>query len=347
MRKAKPIDYRPSPAELWELSSSVLTINPHASKETQTEEVSERLKVNKRLEIYIEKLLEFNHLQLNPRGYFCNGQMVECITNDLKFRLADYLSLAWERPAPQETLELSRANIEKWAREPNVTNWTLLNSGYPTHMSASSACPITDYTFRFDFDGVTFTPTKMRVDEAIPGKKGWADFEKCWIDFEDFPYADGHFPRQSYDIEVPTGLIAFGQTFWKFFDDKKPKATLNSEKGRIKFSKLYEAQNCWNIFSPSCGIGLFQEGTGLLVTHRPEEPEDPERVSKQKNWKYLGEIPSPTDLRWFYGCDRSLLPEKCEERMLLVPVKPGRYRLTNNYEHEDFTTTALAEIKRI
>ena len=166
----------------------------------------------------------------------------------------------------------------------------------------------------------------------------------------------GYFPKAVVEIDIPTGELVFANSLFKYLKDF-PKEELysrensvNHTSGRNRNIAFHAKEN--NAFYVPIGNdcpNVWQHKTKpskLRVGIARDEAKAGEWSYQQanKNWEECGNI--CTDLWAFHAVDRSQLPDKIDVTHFIVKVPPGRYRLTNHYEHEGCKTGIFCEIER-
>jgi hypothetical protein len=196
----------------------------------------------------------------------------------------------------------------------------------------------TEYGWMRSYDITGLTP-------AVPFKKAYADPQT------------GEFPKTVVEIDVPTGQLVFANSLFKYlrdFDEDQEFATKNSvnhTRGRANTTRFHALEN--QAFYVPVGNNsphVWQKkskASSLRIGRASDEPEKGEWAYKDaiKGWHDRGYI--CTDLWAFHACDLSRLPEKIEVDHFIVKVPPGRYRLTNHYDHDGRRTGIFCEIEKI
>jgi hypothetical protein len=172
-------------------------------------------------------------------------------------------------------------------------------------------------------------------------------------------YADpktGKFPKAIVEIDIPSGELVFANSLFDYLKDL-PEDELHEEEnsvchtnGRNRITAFHAREN--QAFyvplsnnSPEVWQRKKKPGS-LRVGRAAEEPKRGEWTYAQakKDWNECGRI--CTDLWAFHAVDRTRLPEKIEVDHFIVKLPPGRYRLTNHYEHEGYKTGIFCEIEK-
>ena len=360
--KAIPISFRPSPSEIWVRSAEGVVHHMGESKERAERKAPD---IMDRLSLYFQKMFRFEHFTVDYRGYYRGGQHEEHLPRSLASEMTQHMS--WVLEAKGVWTEASKAKALEWIENPTKAGWEAF---FPTarreRLSVSSSsreCPVTGYSFEWDFDGVNFRLARRYICEeeqtaaekkASCSRGGGAKifFSTVWRDVEDFPQADGHLPKMELELDCPSGNLLFANVLYDVFGEGGLfQFEVNTEAGRRQQAEHLLKLGAWHVYNGGRGnvylkdgeimIGDFPEEGVLRPGGNPNKSRDylPNPANPTTNgWKDKGSIAG--DLRWFYACDESTLPKDWQkklshpdERMVRVKVKPGRYRLVNHYEH--------------
>jgi hypothetical protein len=172
-------------------------------------------------------------------------------------------------------------------------------------------------------------------------------------------YADpktGQYPKAVVEIDIPSGELVFANSLFDYLKDF-PKEELHEEEnnvchthGRNRVIEFHARENqAFYVPLSNNSPEVWQskrKPSSLRVGRAAEEPKKGQwsYAQAKKDWNECGRI--CTDLWAFHAVDRTRLPEKIEVDHFIVKLPPGRYRLTNHYEHEGYKTGIFCEIEK-
>lgn len=185
----------------------------------------------------------------------------------------------------------------------------------------------------------------LHLKPIIPFQEAWADPKT------------NKFPKAVVTIDVPTGELVFANSLLQYlkdipdeneFDAEYDVGTTRGKNGLIKFHA--EVNQAFFVPLSNCSPEIWQNKTEphkLRVGKTNEEAKLGQWSYKdaKKDWEERGSV--CTDLWAFHACDKSRLPKKIKVDHFTVQIPPGRYQLTNHYEHKESQNGIYCEIERI
>ena len=291
----------------------------------------------KRIEVFVESLVEFNYIQVDLRGYyggsttrknFMGEPMREVIVERLagEMALALAYSMIADESAAADVKAQKREKFEAWAKNPCSETFKPIRPGEIRF--GGPECHVTGLRLQWEYDGQTIRPARY-----------WDGERREYAILPRFRGVNGHLPAASYTIDIPSGKIAFFQ----WINDEtlvkdqphEERESVNSEAGRIAYSKYFEKLGFWHIYVGGRGRRLYPKGKNFRIGHKPEDGLTKHEAAIWRGWKEVGVISFRTDLKWFTACDASRLKPKHfeEDEVLEVKVPAGRYTLMDHVEH--------------
>jgi hypothetical protein len=323
--------YRPTSAQIWADSEK-------AGLAVKTEpKFREFIVAVKRNQVFIESLVEFNYIRVDFCGYYGGSTtrknfmgeparevIVERLSGELAMSLA-YCLLA-EESATADVKARKRELFETWAANPCQETFKKMRPGGVCF--SGPECHVTGLRIQWDYDGQTIRPVRY-----------WDGDRREYAVLPRFHGVNGHLPAASYTIDIPSGKIALFQ--WindpGLVKDQphEERESVNSEAGRIAYSRYFEKLGFWHLYVGGRGRRLYRKGKAFRIGYKPEDNRTKHEAAIWRGWKEVGAISFRTDLRWFTACDASKLKPKHfeEDEILVVKVPPGRYTLIDQVEH--------------
>jgi len=356
--KCQKIEFKPTPAEIWELSGRGREINQWTKdKERKTPEPLEQIICA------IENLLKYDFLKVDTLNYYHGGKRTEHLKNSLASNLG--VEISYFEVHEDDTPELAdwrkavRSALLTWITNPTTKTWKSFEILCTKRwiekeflVDSGTECYVTNEIFRWSFDGTTFKPAYRFIsnEEATPEELRNSQFDAAGNKrsvsrfilrkVTPFPYKDGHLPRLELELDCPTGHLIFANSLYDVFGEGDIyQFDINTEQGRQDQAHHLHKLGAWHIFNYGRGQ-LYKKGDEIVIGSWPEyEIEESKLADPTKSgWISAGDVSGP--LRWFYACDEGSLPDNWmtklvhqDENIVRLQVTPGRYKLINLLEH--------------
>jgi hypothetical protein len=168
---AEEINYRPTIQELWELAKT-MPEKKRDRKDSPDKEIMEQWRWIDRLNLFFEKLIEFDHVKINTLGYFYKGKEAnkKGIGKSIAYKLAKMYHIAFAKTTYAADWGIVRRDkFIAWATNPTEENRKAAFSP-PYKARVDLKCPVTGNSFQWSFNGKTIKPTEHCLPKDTPSK---------------------------------------------------------------------------------------------------------------------------------------------------------------------------------